>query len=78
MSDLQGRRAIVQGMTSEKGFEKISAKVPLAEMNKYSTALSSLTNGRAMYSMKFGEYTAVPPDVQEQLLKTYEAEQDEE
>ncbi len=78
MSDLQGRRAIVLGMNSEKGFEKISAKVPLAEMNKYSTALSSLTNGRAMYSMKFAEYAQVPPDIQEQLLKTYAAEQDEE
>jgi len=78
MSDLQGRRAIVLGMNSEKGFEKISAKVPLAEMNKYSTALSSLTQGRAMYSMKFAEYTQVPPDIQEQLLRTYEAEQDEE
>jgi elongation factor G len=75
MSDLQGRRAIVQGMSSEKGFEKISAKVPLAEMNKYSTALSSLTGGRAMYSMKFAEYTQVPPDIQEQLLKAYEAEE---
>ena len=77
MSDLQGRRAIVQGMSSEKGFEKITAKVPLAEMNKYSTALSSLTNGRAMYSMKFDEYAQVPGDVQEELLKAYEEEQDE-
>ena len=78
MSDLQGRRAIVQGMTSEKGFEKISAKVPLAEMNKYSTALSSLTGGRAMYGMKFAEYSQVPPDIQEQLLKAYEEEESEE
>ncbi|HEC43064.1 MAG TPA: elongation factor G [Bacteroides sp.] len=78
MSDLQGRRAIVQGMSSEKGFEKIAAKVPLAEMNKYSTALSSLTGGRAMYSMKFAEYAQVPPDIQEQLLKSYEAKEAEE
>jgi len=77
MSDLQTRRAIVMGMTSEKGFEKISAKVPLAEMAKYSTALSSLTNGRAIYTMKFLEYAQVPPDIQEQLLKTYEEQQDE-
>ncbi len=77
MSDLQGRRAIVQGMASEKGFEKITAKVPLAEMNKYSTALSSLTNGRAMYSMKFDEYAQVPGEIQEELLKAYEAEQAE-
>ncbi len=78
MSDLQGRRAIVQGMSSEKGFEKLTAKVPLAELNKYSTALSSLTNGRAMYSMKFDEYTQVPGDVQDALLKAYAAEQEEE
>ncbi len=78
MSDLQGRRAIVQGMTSESGFEKISAKVPLAEMNKYSTSLSSLTGGRAMYSMKFGEYAPVPGDLQEELLKAYEEEEDNE
>jgi elongation factor G len=78
MSDLQGRRAIIQGMTSEMGFEKISVKVPLAEMNKYSTALSSLTNGRAMYSMKFAEYTQVPMEIQEQLLKAYAEEEEEE
>ncbi|MDA3821137.1 MAG: elongation factor G [Bacteroidales bacterium] len=77
MSDLQGRRAIVLGMSSEKGFEKLSAKVPLAEMSKYSTALSSLTNGRAMYSMEFGEYAPVPGDLQEELLKAYAAEQEE-
>jgi elongation factor G len=78
MSDLQGRRAIVQGMASEKGFEKITAKVPLAEMNKYSTALSSLTSGRAMYSMKFDEYSQVPGEIQDELLKAYAAEQEEE
>ena len=77
MSDLQGRRAIVQGMSSEKGFEKISARVPLAEMANYSTALRSITGGRAMFSMKFFEYQQVPPDVQEQLLKEYEASQEE-
>ena len=78
MSDLQGRRGIVLGMSSEKGFEKISAKVPLAEMNKYSTSLSSLTNGRAMYSMKFSEYAQVPGDLQLDLLKAYEEEQNKE
>jgi elongation factor G len=78
MSDLQGRRAIVQGMASERGFEKITAKVPLAEMNKYSTALSSITSGRAIYSMKFLEYSQVPGDVQETLLKAYEEESEEE
>lgn len=78
MSDLQGRRAIVQGMSSEKGFEKITARVPLSEMSTYSTALRSNTGGRAMYEMSFFEYQQVPPDVQEVLLKEYEASQEEE
>ncbi len=78
MSDLQGRRAIVQGMSSEKGFEKIIAKVPLAEMSKYSTSLSSITGGKAIYSMKFDQYAPVPGDLQGDLLKAYEKEQEEE
>ena len=78
MSDLQGRRAIVQGMESEKGFEKVSAKVPLAEMNKYSTTLSSITSGRAMFSMSFDEYQQVPMDIQSELIKRFEKESEEE
>jgi len=78
MSDLQSRRAIVQGMSSEKGLEKISAKVPLAEMYKYSTSLSSVSQGRAMFHMEFSEYAPVPGDLQGDLLKAYEAEQAEE
>jgi elongation factor G len=78
MSDLQTRRAIVQGMSSERGFEKITARVPLAEMNKYSTSLSSLTGGRAVYSMKFAEYAQVPGEIQNDLLKAYEAQNKEE
>ena len=53
MGDLQGRRAMIMGMSSEKGFEKLVAKVPLKEMSSYSTALSSLTGGRASFIMKF-------------------------
>ncbi len=78
MTDLQGRRAIIMGMGSEGKYQKIEAKAPLAEMNKYATGLSSITSGRGMYSMKFAEYSNVPPDVQIQLLKDYEASQNEE
>jgi elongation factor G len=78
MSDLQGRRAMIEGMNSEKGFEKINAKVPLAEMNKYSTALSSVTGGRATYTMKFAKYEQVPGEVQDKLIKAFEAEEEEE
>ena len=78
ISDLQGRRGMVLGMSSEKRFEVIKARVPLAEMNKYSTALSSLTGGRAMYTMKFAEYAQVPGDVQEAVIKAYSEEEEEE
>ena len=71
MSDLQGRRAIIMGMDSENGFEKISAKVPLKEMSSYSTALSSITGGRSSFTMKFASYELVPGDVQDRLLKDY-------
>ncbi len=78
MSDLQGRRAIISGMSSEMGYEKLQAKVPLSEMNKYSTTLSSLSSGSATYTMKFAEYAPLPGEVQDKLLKEYEAEQKEE
>ena len=78
MSDLQGRRALIMGMNSEKGFEKLLAKVPLIEMSNYSTSLSSITGGRASFTMKFASYEVVPADVQEKLLKAYEATQSEE
>ncbi len=78
MSDLQGRRAIIMGMSSEKGFEKLVAKVPLKEMSNYSTSLSSLTGGRASFTMKFASYELVPGDVQDKLLKEYEATNKEE
>jgi elongation factor G len=78
MTDLQGRRAIIEGMEGKGKYQYLKAKVPLAEMERYSTSLSSLTSGRAEYSMKFDSYQAVPGDVQEQLLKAYEAQQQEE
>ena len=78
MGDLQVRRAMIMGMSSEKGFEKLVAKVPLKEMSSYSTALSSLTGGRASFIMKFASYELVPTDVQEKLIKDFEAKQTEE
>ena len=69
MGDLQGRRAMIMGMSSEKGFEKLVAKVPLKEMSSYSTALSSLTGGRASFIMKFSSYELVPTDVQDKLIE---------
>ena len=71
MSDLQNRRAMIEGMSSDKGFERLVARVPLSEMYRYSTTLNSLTNGRATYPMKFSSYEQVPAEVQDKLLKAY-------
>lgn len=71
MSDMQNRRAIIEGMSSEGGLDRLSARVPLSELYRYSTTLSSLTNGRATYTMKFASYEQVPSDIQEKLLKVY-------
>ena len=71
MSDLQNRRAIIEGMGTDKGFDTIKARVPLAELYKYSTALSSLTSGSATFTMEFADYQPVPGDVQDKLLKAY-------
>ena len=75
MSDLQGRRGMIMGMTSENGYEKLVAKVPLKELSNYSTSLSSITGGRASFIMKFASYELVPSDVQEKLMKDFEAAQ---
>ena len=75
MSDMQSRRGLIIGMNSEKGYEKLMAKVPLKEMSNYSTALSSLTGGRASFIMKFASYELVPTDVQNKLMKEF-AEQE--
>ena len=75
MTDLQGRRAVVMGMDSEGDYQIIRARVPLAEMNKYSTSLSSITSGRGMYTMKYYDYQQVPADVQTALLKAYEEQE---
>ena len=71
MGDLQTRRAIVEGIDTEGHFQKITAKVPLAEMDGYSSSLRSLTQGRARFSMKFHEYAPVPYELQRKLIDEY-------
>ena len=71
MGDLQTRRAIVEGIDTEGHFQKISAKVPLAEMEGYSSSLRSITQGRARFSMQFHEYAPVPFELQKKLIDDY-------
>ncbi len=78
MSDLQGRRALIMGMDSEAGYQKLQAKIPMKELNNYSISLSSLTGGRASFTTKFASYELVPNEVQQALIAAHEAEEDDE
>jgi elongation factor G len=78
MGDLQTRRAIVEGIDTEGHFQKISAKVPLAEMEGYSSSLRSITQGRARFSMHYHEYAPVPFDLQKKLIDEYHKQAEKE
>jgi elongation factor G len=73
IGDLQSRRAILEGILTEGHFQRISAKVPLAEMEGYSSSLRSITQGRARFSMNFSEYNPVPHELQKKLTEAYHA-----
>jgi elongation factor G len=78
MGDLQSRRALVEGIDSEGHFQKIIAKVPLAEMDEYTSSLRSLSQGRAKFKMQFAAYEAVPFEMQRKLMEAYSREVKEE
>ena len=78
MSDSQNRRGILGDLGSDKGFSILKARIPLAELYRYSTTLSSLTSGSATCTMEFADYQPVPGDVQTKLLAEYEAQDKEE
>src|SRR5215471_13594967 len=71
ISDLQSRRCIIEGMDTEGHFQKISVKVPLSEMQDYSSSLRSITQGRAKFRMTFSEYSPVPFETQRKLIDEY-------
>ena len=77
MTDLQGRRAIILGIDSAGKYQTIKAYVPLAEMYRYSTTLRSLTQGRGTFTSKFSSYEPVPANIQEELIKQHQKEQEE-
>ena len=78
MSDLPSRRGVIQGIDSEGSYQKIKARMPLSEVDKYSTALRSMTQAKAGFSSEFAEYEAVPPNIQQELIDAYKKDQTEE
>jgi len=77
MGDISSRRGKIAGMDSEGHFQIVKAKVPLAELYKYSTTLRSLTQGRGIHSRKFSHYENVPGDVTEKIVEAYQAEREQ-
>jgi elongation factor G len=78
MGDISGRRGKIQGMDSESPFQIIKAKVPLAELHRYSTQLRSLTSGRGMFAMSFSHYEEVPKEVEGKIIEEYQKHKEEE
>jgi len=68
----------VEGIDSEGHFQKVIAKVPLAEMDGYSSSLRSITQGRAKFKSRFHEYSPVPFELQRKLIDEYSKTQKEE
>jgi elongation factor G len=77
MGDLQTRRAIIMGMDSDGHYQKIKARVPVAEMYQYSSTLRSLSQGKAKFTRKFAEYVSVPSDIQNKLIAEHKEEEDD-
>ncbi len=74
MGDLQTRRAVIMGMDADGHYQKILARVPLAELHDYSSSLRSFTQGRAKFTIAFADYQAVPSDVQKRLIEEHKHE----
>ena len=72
MSDLQTRRSLIMGMDSTGTFQVIKARTPLAELDRYSTTLRSLSQGRASFTQRFADYTPVPFEVQQNVAKQFQ------
>ncbi len=76
VTDLQSRRSIILGMDSKGHYQVIKARTPLAELDKYSTSLRSITQGRGNYTGKFAEYATVPGEIQKKLAEEYKKNED--
>ena len=78
MADISGRRGKVEGVTSEGPFQLIRARIPLAELFKYSTTLRSMTQGRATHRREFSHYDPMPHDVTQKVISQASLEEEEE
>lgn len=75
MTDLQTRRSVVTGVEVSGNYHVIKAKTPLAELDRYTNALRSITKGMASFSSRFAEYAPVPFDIQQKLIESYKSQE---
>ncbi len=78
MGDISSKRGKISGMDSEGTFQVIKAKVPVAELHKYSTTLRSMTQGRGIFTQKFSHYEEVPHDMAQKIVDQAKKEKEEE
>ena len=78
LSDINTKRARVQGMTQERGRSIVTAQVPLAEMQRYATDLRSITQGRGLFTMTFSHYEVVPAHAAEAIIAEAKREAEKE
>ncbi len=78
MGDINSRRGKISGMEAEGPFQVIKAKIPLAELYKYSTHLRSLTSGRGIHTRSFSHYEEVPKDIEKKIIEAYQKQKEEE
>ena len=78
MGDISSRRGKILGMDQDGGDQKIKAQVPLAELNKYSTALRSLTQGKGAHTREFSHYEEVPREFAEKVIEEARKAKEEE
>ena len=74
LGDLNTRRARVQGMDTERGRSVVTAKVPMAEMQRYTSDLRSITGGRGVFSMDFSHYEVVPAHIASDVIDARQKE----
>lgn len=78
MSDLPARRGLIMGMEADGHYQRIKCRMPLAELDKYSSSLRSMSQGRATFSSVFAEYSPVPALIQQKLHTDYITHQKDE
>jgi elongation factor G len=76
MGDLSSRRGRISGMDADGHFQIIHAEVPLAEIDRYATALRSMTQGKGMHSQKFERYEEVPGDIMQKIVENSKKEKE--